>query len=793
MTSTFPLRRGVSLVLLLIVASLMVGGLAVATSLGASTNDGAVEQSVGVDNQTDQNDTVTEPDSVASGPTLYRAVNNVTAHDAKTGDEIWRFTAPGETFAVSPTVANGTVYAAAEDHLYAIDAATGDEKWTSDQLGGSHSSPTIIDGTVYAGYDDLYALNATTGEEEWHMSDIETPGSPLVVNGTVYAYERSERQDLYAVDADTGSVEWTYDDGRVHAQPTLSDGFLLVPWGFANTPGELRALDPETGTEEWSFELDLGTSVQDSPAVAQGRVIFGGSGSQDGHGDPKNGGPNHLYTISVGAGEEMWRSENHDSVQEPTVSNGTVFVTVDGAIEVFDLVTGHTEWRDSAQTDHPAKTAYDGLIYHHVTTDGGWGPDGVRFYGTEATGDDYEFRFDAVEQHQPTVVNETETGYSVDSSARLGIGGHTETYTTETEFAHFEATTIDVEEPVVGGDPIEANVTVENTGEVTDTRDVEFVVEGKVIDIVEDLELEPGETWSNEFTYFTDSDDEPEVEIGIATLHGTDTATVDVVEPPVFDVSIDDTNAPVGVGDELLVDTTVENVADMNDSQAIMLDIGGTLADAEAVQLDSGEETTITLSYVTETDDLPEVTATVNSDHDEATTTVGVIDSSLPLDYKVGDVEETGELSIVDAVMIQQHLAGLEPEPFDTELADVQRTGEVTVVDAVLLQQYLAGLIDSATADIRDGEAQADDDEIDVTITVENGGGLGTIQPVQYEIVDGPDGFPGTEKTPATVFDVGPDGQEEVTFTVDVEDLSSGTYTLEVYTEDDSMTLTASL
>lgn len=58
-----------------------------------------------------------------------------------------------------------------------------------------------------------------------------------------------------------------------------------------------------------------------------------------------------------------------------------------------------------------------------------------------------------------------------------------------------------------------------------------------------------------------------------------------------------------------------------------------------------------------------------------------------------GDADGSGNVSIVDALAIARHVAGLPPPPtVDTEAADVNADGSATIVDALLIARSVAGL-----------------------------------------------------------------------------------------------------
>jgi hypothetical protein len=58
----------------------------------------------------------------------------------------------------------------------------------------------------------------------------------------------------------------------------------------------------------------------------------------------------------------------------------------------------------------------------------------------------------------------------------------------------------------------------------------------------------------------------------------------------------------------------------------------------------------------------------------------------------LGDVNRSGTVDIVDALIIARHAAGLNPPNFDPSLADVNCSGGIDIVDALLVAKYIAGL-----------------------------------------------------------------------------------------------------
>ena len=59
----------------------------------------------------------------------------------------------------------------------------------------------------------------------------------------------------------------------------------------------------------------------------------------------------------------------------------------------------------------------------------------------------------------------------------------------------------------------------------------------------------------------------------------------------------------------------------------------------------------------------------------------------------LGDVDDDGEVTVIDATFIQRKLASI-PIPFelDKNIADVDKDGDVTIIDATMIQRWLVDL-----------------------------------------------------------------------------------------------------
>jgi hypothetical protein len=84
---------------------------------------------------------------------------------------------------------------------------------------------------------------------------------------------------------------------------------------------------------------------------------------------------------------------------------------------------------------------------------------------------------------------------------------------------------------------------VENTGDAVGTQDVLFEVDNQIVDSYDDIELEPGEVYNNEFTLTPGGGDAPEVNVAVRTANDVRSRQVEVIpEPPVEDLEINITD-----------------------------------------------------------------------------------------------------------------------------------------------------------------------------------------------------------------------------------------------------------
>jgi outer membrane protein assembly factor BamB len=218
---------------------------------------------------------------------------NLYCMDANSGTTLWTFTTGGYLHA-SPAVADGAVYVATAAgrpaaRLYKLDANNGTVIWMKMlfyQRGPGPlvpwSSPTVADGMVFQAVDghETHCLNDTTGDIIWTYRSsnwMVIGASPLYADGLVYV---TDFFSLVAIDplANTGNFNATYGNvtwstflaREIYSSPTYALGKVYV----ASEQMALYVLDAKTG-EKLSF-YEMGTQVQSSPSLYNGRLYVGG-------------------------------------------------------------------------------------------------------------------------------------------------------------------------------------------------------------------------------------------------------------------------------------------------------------------------------------------------------------------------------------------------------------------------------------------------------------------------------------------------------------------------------------
>lgn len=221
------------------------------------------------------------PEPVAAGDSVYTALprtDRLFALDADDGRTRWSVR-PGPDVYGSvnrPAVRDGRVYATTTRPrtVGAYDVVDGTELWEreltvdrEDEWGGSAFAPVATEAGVFVPLElGVALLAADSGDVEWKRTfddRLDAGATVAVADGTAFAVIAGDPDTLRALDIETGEDEWTVDDVGGTA-PVVADGVVYVADG-----NQIRAFDAATGDELFAWAAEL---VQGQPIVANERL-----------------------------------------------------------------------------------------------------------------------------------------------------------------------------------------------------------------------------------------------------------------------------------------------------------------------------------------------------------------------------------------------------------------------------------------------------------------------------------------------------------------------------------------
>ncbi len=201
----------------------------------------------------------------------------VEAYSLRAGDFLWASEpAWNEVLATAPVVKGSRFYFATNGGTHAYDARDGTSVWHSAGV-GSYAVPAVgDDGLVFVSSPGHHvALRSTDGRLVWHVwfSVSGGGGTAPTVGPYVYVADRDWDAPLYpptifALDRRSGVQVWkrSFENAPLLSEMALSSDALLFTDGR-----RLRALDPGTGEDVWTFEPD--TPLTRAPVIA-GDYLF---------------------------------------------------------------------------------------------------------------------------------------------------------------------------------------------------------------------------------------------------------------------------------------------------------------------------------------------------------------------------------------------------------------------------------------------------------------------------------------------------------------------------------------
>ena len=370
----------------------------------------------------------------------------ITAHDAATGEELWRFLGnpetggfPAETWTdarfeelsrVGSWVVSsydpelnlvyiGTSLTSPEpmpsgvdltlpyhnNYTVAVDGDTGERAWHYPHLNDywylDHSyERLLVDTAVAPAPDAVQWINPEIERGKVHHVMTGIPGTA----GLVYTLDRATGQFLWARPTGTQNVISDIDVATGQAMANEELVFAAAdpeaptcPTGIGGKGWEAGAYSPQTNT----MYMPLGNTCAEAMNVGPDRVI--GAARFPGRG-PETDEPGTVKAISVETGETLWEHEEKAATTSLIATGGGVVFggDEDGRFHALDQETGDVLWEvnlGSPVSGFPITYAADGRQYIAVGTGDRGFPDRTGELGSSKSNTLFVFALDPVPTH----------------------------------------------------------------------------------------------------------------------------------------------------------------------------------------------------------------------------------------------------------------------------------------------------------------------------------------------------------------------------------------------------------
>ena len=219
---------------------------------------------------------------VGSGSGKFCSVN------ANNGEVIWTYDCNSRIRSTALLTGSLVLFGDMDGTFYAIAKDKGNLVWKFDVDGKKinnkefgfdrkailSSAAASEDKVIFGSRDgNLYALNIKDGKLDWKFSHGTSwvITSPSVLNGIVYAGS-SDAYFVQAVSLNSGKELWRYNTkNAVWSSPAVNQNEIY----FADFSGALYSLDLKSGREKWTEKL-MNCFITSSPVISGGNVLIGG-------------------------------------------------------------------------------------------------------------------------------------------------------------------------------------------------------------------------------------------------------------------------------------------------------------------------------------------------------------------------------------------------------------------------------------------------------------------------------------------------------------------------------------
>ncbi|MFC2118818.1 PQQ-binding-like beta-propeller repeat protein [Bacteroidota bacterium] len=306
---------------------------------------------------------------------------NFYAINAKTGDEIWRYTA-SHPISSTAAIQDSIICFENGNQLIGINIYTGRQQWRFNPEGNNptlmfdpwdyyHSSPVINNNIAYYGdeYGHITGINIHTGELSFqHTTENGSAirSTPAIYNNRVFFGDWDGI--IYSVHLLTSNVQWqknTFTGGKpyptfggITSRIIINNGNLY--YGARNP--NIYAYIIDNGYTKWSFVENNGGWIVSTPLIDNETLYIGGSDNLN------------LYALNSESGYLSWKyNAGLNIFATPIVANNFVFICTGNAYEPGignGSVYSINKYSHSLETQYQAGGSifsspllYDGVLY----------------------------------------------------------------------------------------------------------------------------------------------------------------------------------------------------------------------------------------------------------------------------------------------------------------------------------------------------------------------------------------------------------------------------------------------
>lgn len=264
------------------------------------------------------------------------------------GSKKWEF-ATDSSFIASPSVRNGRVYLGDVDGRFVcLDAATGKPLWSFEAQAEIDGCANFLGARIVFGSQDatLYCLEQDSGKLVWkHAIDDQIRCAPTLIEGHAFVAGCDSR--LHIIDASTGTEKASVDIQSPTGVTPAAEGDRVY---FGTEAGTFFAIDWRKAEVVWTFSAsDQSQAFRSSPALANGRVFFGGRDKR-------------LHALDAHSGKELWAhvAKTRIDASPVVVGDRVFFGSGDGRLTAVDARDGRVAWEHEVRggfTGSPAVAA----------------------------------------------------------------------------------------------------------------------------------------------------------------------------------------------------------------------------------------------------------------------------------------------------------------------------------------------------------------------------------------------------------------------------------------------------